>query len=65
MKLSLKTEGKGLEIEISHRQKDRDSGLFTKVKEILRNNPDPHEAFRKASELITEDRLKGKGTTNG
>lgn len=66
MKLSLETEGDGIDIVISHIPKDRDSGLFREVKDLIKNHrEDPIQAFRLASDLITKDRLKNKGITNG
>lgn len=64
MKLSLETEGDGIDIVISHIPKDRDSGLFARVKEVIREHrDDPYEAFRKGLKMIEEDKLKG--ITNG
>lgn len=66
MKLSLETEGDGIDIIISHIQKDRDSGLFREVKDLIKNHrDDPIRAFRLASDLIAKDRLKERGITNG
>lgn len=64
MKLSLETEGDGIDVVISHISKDRDSVLFAKVKGVLREHiDDPYEAFRKGLKMIEEDKLKGN--TNG
>lgn len=61
MKLSIETEGEGFSLEITHIPKDRDSGIFSEVKQIIKDNrDDPIEAFRKASKLLEEYKLKKK-----